>query len=394
MKILLFTYLFPNSKLPNRGIFNLSRAKALIKAGCEVIAVAPVSVNPSISSLLSPSKIKEQFSFLKILKSIPSVEHYEGIKAYHPKWITAPRKIFWKHILNILHFFIGRKLDEIISEFQPDLIISTWLNPFSAYSKYFKKYSGVKHFAIAEGSDLLVQPLNYNGWDKIENSINENSNLVIAVSEKMKNRMEQTTKLQRIKFIQNGYDESIFYLDEKAEKTHDKYFRIITVANFNYAKGHDILLEALQYIKIPFKLTLIGEGPLLNKCNKFIEEHGLQNVVNNIGPIPHNNIPGLLLNHDLFCLPSRSEGFPAAPLEAMACGLPVVAANVGGMNEIIIEGFNGFLCKPESPEDIAEKINVASGIQWEKEKISEWASNNFSWNSWAAKIIDSYNNLN
>lgn len=390
MKVLLFSYLFPNSKLPTRGIFNLSRAKALIKAGCEVIVVAPVSINPNIKSLMSFSGIKQQFNLLKRLNSVPYVEDYEGIKAYHPKWVTAPRKIFWKHLSSILHLFIGKKLDKIISGFQPDLIISTWLNPFSVYGKYFNKYPDIKHFAIAEGSDVLIQPFEYKGWEKIERSLNEHSDYVIPVSQKMKYKIEKSTRLRNLKLIQNGYEENIFSYNNK-QRTAGKYFKIINVANFNFEKGHDVLLDALQYIKIPVKLTLVGNGPLFGKYKKMVEQRGLQDVVTFLGQIPHNKIPELLIDNDLFCLSSRSEGFPAAPLEAMACGLPVVAVNVGGLDEMIIPGFNGFLCKPGSNDELAEKIVSASKMEWDNKRISEWVLNNFSWSAWSSKIIDTYN---
>ncbi len=394
MKVLIFSYLFPNPKLPNRGIFNLSRAKALKREGCEVIVVAPVSVNPNIAGLFSFAGIKEQITLLKKLNSIPEVEEYEEIKVYHPKWVTAPRKMFWKYLSVIMHFFIGKKLDKIISGFKPDLIISTWLNPFSVYGKYFKKYSGLKHFALAEGSDVLLHPQNYRGWNKIEKTINKNSDIVLAVSQKMKNQIKISTNLQRVKVIQNGYDENIFSFDKNTSKNNSKYFRIISVANLNVEKGHDILLDALQQINFPYKLTLAGDGPLITKYKKIVKNRNLENKVEFLGQVPHNKIQELLTNQDLFCLPSRSEGFPSAPLEAMACGLPVVASNVGGMNEIIINGFNGFLCRPESKEELAEKIIKASKITWDNKEISEWVMNNFGWSTWAAKIINTYLNLN
>lgn len=74
----------------------------------------------------------------------------------------------------------------------------------------------------------------------------------------------------------------------------------------------------------------------------------------------------------------------------MACGLPVVGTNVGGMNEIIISGFNGYLCESESPEDLAEKITMASSSEWNRIEISNWVKSNFSWNTWAQNIIEEY----
>ncbi len=392
MKILIFSYLFPNSKFPSDGIFNYSRAKALKQLGCEVEVIAPVSVNPHMINFFPKPQIKKQFKLFRDLISVPAVEYFNGIKAYHPKWYKAPSKMFWKYHSSILHLFIGKRADKIINDFNPDLIIATWLNPYGAYSQYIKQNSMKRIFALAEGSDVLVDPLKFNGWKRIEQSINKSCSFIIAVSDKMKKQLQKNTNLKNIEVIRNGFDESIFFYDPKKEIEKNKFLRIVTVAKFNFVKGHDILLDSLKHIDIPIKITFVGGGPLLKKYQEFVFDHDLQNTVEFAGEISHDDIPEILRKHDLFCLPSRSEGLPAAPLEAMACGLPVVAANVGGMNEIIVDGFNGYLCKPESPEDIAEKIIAASKIKWNNETISNWAADNFSWNKWASNIIDTYEN--
>jgi glycosyltransferase involved in cell wall biosynthesis len=64
----------------------------------------------------------------------------------------------------------------------------------------------------------------------------------------------------------------------------------------------------------------------------------------------------LLKASDVFCLPSRSEGFSNALIEAMACGLPVVATNVGGNSEAVTDGVDGYLVAPESSVQIADRI--------------------------------------
>lgn len=392
MKILIFSYLFPNSNFPSDGIFNYSRAKALKKLGCEVEVIAPVSLNLHMSYFFPLSRIKEQFKLLKSLAMVPYLEYFNGIKTYHPKWYKAPSKLFWKYHSNILHFFIGKKTDKIIKDFKPDLIISTWLNPYAAYSRYFQQTSNNTIFALSEGSDVLLQPSQFRGWKYVENSINKNCRLIIAVSDKMKKEMNRIVDLKNKVVIRNGYDEEIFFYKSNTKVENKKYYKIITVAKFNYVKGHDILLNALKYITIPVKITFVGGGPLLKKYENYVYENNLQDTVEFVGEVQHEKIQSLLSKHDLFCLPSRSEGLPAAPLEAMACGLPVVAFDVGGLNEIVKEEFNGFLCNPESAEDLSKKIMTASKINWNNKKISEWVTQNFSWDTWASQIIETYNN--
>lgn len=391
IKVIIFTYLFPNSISPTSGIFNLSRAKALINLGCEVIVVAPISLNLLKVNFIPHLRLITQFRLSKLLLNIPKVESYKGIKVYHPKWYKLPNNLFWKDSAAILHYFIGNKVNKIIKEFEPDLIISTWLNPFAAYSRYLPNHNKLKKFALAEGSDVLVDSVNYNGWEKIENIINQNCNILIAVSDNMKNHFQLKTKLQNIKVIRNGYDDSIFVYQKRDPNKKNKVTKIITVANFQPAKGQEVLLESLKWITIPIHVTLVGDGPLLKKYQNSYQN--LNGKVDFIGPVPHDKIPELLINHDIFCMPSHSEGLPSAPIEAMACGLPVVGTNVGGLSEIIIEGFNGYLCKSNSPHDLADKITAAANRAWDKEEISQWTKNNFSWKIWADQIIRTYENI-
>jgi glycosyltransferase involved in cell wall biosynthesis len=207
----------------------------------------------------------------------------------------------------------------------------------------------------------------------------------------MKIQMQRKTNLQKIKIIKNGYDGETFYFEEDNKSTDDHKIKLLHIGGFYSVKGQDILLKALELIDLPIKLTLIGIGPELDKCRQFVQGHKLQEKVQFLGQVPHNKIAELIRRNNIFCMPSRSEGLPAAPLEAMACGLPVVGTNVGGMNEIINDGFNGYLCIPESPEDLCNKIVLASNTNWNRNDISEWVKNNYSWNVWAKSIIREHN---
>jgi glycosyltransferase involved in cell wall biosynthesis len=264
------------------------------------------------------------------------------------------------------------------------------LNPYGVFSKYIRKKLKIIFFAIAEGSDVLIDSSKFNGWGKIEKTINENCELVIAVSDMMKKQMQQKTNLKNIKIIKNGYDGELFFNKGGNNLDKDINLKVLHVGSFYFVKGQDVLLKAISYMTIPMKLTLVGVGPELEKCRQYVQNNKLQENVQFLGLVSHDRIANLLRENDLFCMPSRSEGLPAAPLEAMACGLPVVGTNVGGMNEIIKSGFNGYLCEPDSPEDIADKFIMASKTNWNRMEISNWVKNNFSWKTWAQNIIEEY----
>ena len=88
------------------------------------------------------------------------------------------------------------------------------------------------------------------------------------------------------------------------------------------------------------------------------------------------------------CMPSRSNGFGIASLEALGCGLPLIAANVGGFSEIVIEGFNGFLIPSEETEAIAQPLTKAVITKWNNKEIEMLAKENYSWAKWAKQIED------
>jgi glycosyltransferase involved in cell wall biosynthesis len=81
---------------------------------------------------------------------------------------------------------------------------------------------------------------------------------------------------------------------------------------------------------------------------------------------------------DVLCLPSLNEGLPNVALEAMACGLPVVASRVGGVPEIVHEGVNGFLVAPSDPNALAEALRRALATKWDREAIRASVSQ-FDW---------------
>lgn len=135
---------------------------------------------------------------------------------------------------------------------------------------------------------------------------------------------------------------------------------IITVAHLRRVKGIDILLNAAARVCREFpKANFLVVGKVLEPQYARELQHqtralGLTDRVRFLGG--RSDVLSLLKMSDIFCLPSRSEGFSNALLEAMACGLPCVATRVGGNAEAIQEGCNGFLVDSQDAELIADRI--------------------------------------
>lgn len=102
------------------------------------------------------------------------------------------------------------------------------------------------------------------------------------------------------------------------------------------------------------RLVVIGEGPLRVELETLAVDSGVRNRVHFLGERP--DVAQLLPALDVFCLPSRTEGISLSLLEAMACGLPVVATAVGGTPAVVAEGRSGFLVPPERPDELADSL--------------------------------------
>jgi len=387
LRILLFTPFFPNEANRINGIFNLARATALGKSGHRVLVIAPIGLTPPSKYFIPYLKISKISDHLKLQKLISYKEVINGFTVYHPRWFWLPKKYFWQYETTFLNLFCGRKIRRILNEFNPNIIISTWIHPYGTYAKYFKKYAKIPALIIPEGDDILIYPERYSGWQKIENMINLFSDKVICVSGFMFSEIGKMRNLKRLVLVKNGLDSSIFNLNG-LKNNRTSITKLISVGYFGWEKGHDILFQSLKLLKGNFQLMLIGDGDLKEEYVNFVRINGLDSKVVFPGRLEPSELKANLSTSDIFCMPSRSESFGIAAIEAMACGLPVVATRVGGLAENIINGFNGYLCDPESPKDLAEKIEQAVHTIWDPLKISDWAIKNFSWDKWANDMIN------
>ena len=111
----------------------------------------------------------------------------------------------------------------------------------------------------------------------------------------------------------------------------------------------------------------VGEGALKEKLKKLCVDLKIEKTVIFAGE--RNDMPEILFSIDIFVLPSLREGLPLTILEAMACGRPVIATNVGGIPEAVKDGENGILVYPKDPEALYRAMNELLGDREKREKM-------------------------
>ncbi len=188
----------------------------------------------------------------------------------------------------------------------------------------------------------------------------EKSDGITAVSEFLKKVTLLEFELHKeIEMIPNFVDSERFkpQMDkiQRRQFARDEEKIIMHISNFRPVKRVEDIIKTFELIdkEIPSKLILIGDGPDLSKALLLSKELKIENKVISLGG--QDYVEDLLPLADLFLLPSEQESFGLVALEAMSCGVPVIATEVGGLPEVVLNGEDGYLCALGDVKAMAEK---------------------------------------
>ena len=162
-----------------------------------------------------------------------------------------------------------------------------------------------------------------------------------------------------VSVVPNGVDTQKFKVQSSKFKGGETRTTILTVSRLVEKNAVDILIKAFAevYKKFPqAKLHIVGEGLLRPELETLTRAWGVVDAVTFFGNVENEKVPELLMAADVFSRPSRSEGLGTAFLEAMAAGLPIIAAPVGGITDFLKDGETGLVCKVDDPHDLALQI--------------------------------------
>jgi glycosyltransferase involved in cell wall biosynthesis len=212
----------------------------------------------------------------------------------------------------------------------------------------------------------------------------EQADLVCPVSEYLKKHIESYGIRARFHVVPNLVDTSLFTPIEKAFTREDNRKRLLLVALLDPKKGVPYLLKALARLKEKrddFVLDIVGNGQNRSEYEELASKLGLKDSVHFHGRLEtKDEVAEFMERCDVFVLPSLFETFGVVLIEAMACGKPVIATDIGGPNEIVIKEV-GELVPPGDSESLAKTIDYMLDHyqEYDSEAIAGYARTRYSY---------------
>ncbi len=228
---------------------------------------------------------------------------------------------------------------------KPDVIHFQWIDHVSSFN-WLISYFKVPVVASVRGSMVTVYPYNNPDYTKKLKQSFKKTDYIHYVSNSLKDICIKEFGVSSNKTVinYNGIDIKKFRPKEEITNKNQEYFTIISVGSLMWRKGIFLQLMILNLLKdIPVRLLLIGSGEDEFKLQYQVKKLHLEKKVSFLGTKSENEIINYLNQADLYISTSIAEGLSNSVLEAVSCGLPVVAFECEGMNEVIINEETGFV---------------------------------------------------
>lgn len=232
---------------------------------------------------------------------------------------------------------------------------------------------------------LVLRPISRYLWTRAA--------AVVALSKHLRDLARLTTPKLDISVIGNAVDDELF-----PGKPHERQpgpLRLICVCRLIKRKGINFLIEAMQILdEEDITLEIVGTGDSHAEIDALVRASGVEHKITMTGYVPRECLAERYHAADVFILPSLSESFGQVLLEAMSCGLPVIASRVGGIPETIEHGVNGLLVQPGNARALVAAIQkLAANPELTRElgdNNAKRARSHYSWRVIADRYEDIY----
>lgn len=234
--------------------------------------------------------------------------------------------------------------------------------------KYITIQHGISVYDLLKRNNFL--PLFHT--KKQLNNFFKNAATNIAISQNLKEKLEQSVKMPHLRVILNCIDNSVFTFSEQDKN--DNILKLTTASRLIPAKNTISVIKLFAKLRKDFPnlyLNIAGTGSELEKLKNETDNLQVSSFVNFRGMLNAEDLCKLYQQSDVFILLSFYESFGLVYLEANACGIPVIGSNVGGTKEAIDDGVTGFVVSLDNENEIYEKTKLLLGDKALRDKMGQ-----------------------
>ncbi len=349
----------------------------------------------------------------------PDSREIKGIKIYHVELPFMP--VFTGHPeypkahlysqlsgaeLNVIQSAFMETTIKAVEEYKPDVIHVHHAANLSWIANYIKAVYQIHYVVTSHNTDIINAVLDKRYIPMTQDALHR-ADVVVAVSNNTKDRLLKVLArgykgfYRKTKVVPCGVDIESFSMVGSIEKANKKFSLadekvVLYSGKITKIKGVDLFIKAAKRVK-GAKFVIAGDGEEIGVMKKLASEEKINNIIftGYLGKESKDLIAQLYRRADCVVVPSTvSEGIPLSALEAMSCGTPVIASDIGGIPTAIKHLQNGILVKPKSVSAIVEAINqIISNPSLAKKlgkKGHQDAREKFAWPRIATKMLKYY----
>lgn len=314
-------------------------------------------------------------------------------EARNPRWATDFQKLLGPAV-KTRFFDCSRAFDlSLIRQLRTALASQKTLLHTHAFKASFyghaAKSSTTKHIHTHHGQ--TAHTLKVRLYESIEMHIMKRADQVHAVSTAMEKQLRDQ-HIRRLVLVENPLVIKASRL--QGERPLGNSF--LYVGRLSHEKGVDVLLRAMQQAQRTHdcSLTIVGDGAERQDLEQLAQSLGLKQTIFRGF---QSSVLEFLQTADALVMPSRREGLPLTLIEALCCGLPIIASNVGGIPDFVSSGKNGLLCEADNVSALAEQLcaflNDREKFSLEARAQMENLTKRFSIEEWVAKTLGHYRSV-
>ncbi len=385
MRVLVLSSTFPNTHQPNRGVFVRERITRLAQR-CNVVVVSPIPWFPLNRWIRSDRA------------SAAHMENQNGLTVYHPRFLSFPRygKFLdgFFYALSLVPFLVRLR-----RRFRFEIIDAHFAFPDGVAAALLGRLFRCPVVITLRGSIVRLSTYRLHR-PQIRWALSR-AQRVTAVADYLRRVAVGIGILgERIRVIPNGVDIGRFAVGEQARSRRACGLPIqrtilLTVAAIYAWKGQHLVLETLPALRERFPdllYVMVGasraeEAAYVPALRRRVAELGLDDHVRFAGPQPHAVLGQWFNAANVSVLATRSEGCPNVLLESLACGVPVVATDVGGVPEIIRSGVDGLLVPHGDLPALRAALETALLRCWDREALVRRARE-FDWRDTVEQALE------